>query len=115
MSRSELLQGSLGVKTNRETWIQTVKVVDENDVAIDISAATITVSVEATGTTTAKFSATVGSGITVASPNFTWTFSVANMRTLCPGIHKVGCTIVISGITYSLIVGTVTVIDGIVD
>lgn len=109
------LKGSVGTRSNRATWVQSVRVIDENGDDVDISAATITLAVERQGETTAAFSVTVGSGITVVSPVFTFTFSETNMRTLDPGIHKVGCTITISDVVSQLLIGTVTIVDGIVD
>lgn len=107
--------GSLGVKTNRETWTQTIAVVDQDGVDVNIAAATIEIAVRLKGNTTADLSATVGDGITISSPDFTFTFSETDMETLDPGIYDVGIVVTISSTSTQLLVGTVSIVDGILD
>lgn len=106
--------GSLGTISNRETWSQDIDVVDENGDDVNISTASISLAVRKRGDTSPVLTASVGSGITVATPTFTWTFSVSDMGNLSPGLYDVGCTILRSGVTTQLIVGTATIVDGIV-
>lgn len=106
--------GSLGVKSNKETWSQTIEVVDENGAAVTITAATIVVAVRAKNSESPSLTASVGSGITISTPQFTFTFTATQMRSLDPGTYDVGCTITISSVVTQLIVGTVDVRDGIV-
>ncbi len=106
--------GSLGTVSNRETWNQSIDVVDESGDDIDISTATITLAVRKQGDTSPILTATNGSGITIASPAFTWNFTVSQTNQLCAGNYEVGVTILITGTTTQLIVGNVIIVDGIV-
>lgn len=109
--------GNLGTVSNRETWEQSVRVVDQNGNAVTITGATITLAVRkqpSSSGDSADLTADTTSGITIATPVFTFRFEVASMRALDPGNYDVGCTILLSGDTTQLIVGTVTVVDGIV-
>lgn len=106
--------GSLGTISNREDWIQAIDVVDENGADVNIAAASITVAVRKKGSTTNSLTATVGDGITISTPRFTFTFSEDEMDDLCAGTYEVGCVIEISSVKTQLIVGTVTIVDGIV-
>ena len=107
--------GSLGTISNREDWIQSIDVVDENGGDVDISAAQITLAVRKRNDTVPALTATVGDGIALASPRFTFTFDVGDMRALAAGTYDVGCVVTVSGTTTQLIVGTVAIVDGVVD
>lgn len=108
--------GSLGTITNRETWSQTCRVEDRNHADVNIAAATIALSVRKQNTDgSADLEASVGDGITVSTPNFTWTFTAEEMHDLEPGTYDVGCTVTTGGITRTVIRGTVAIEDGIVD
>lgn len=109
-----MYRGSLGEVSNRETWSQEITILDENGDDVDISAASIVIAVRPANSRSPILSASVGSGIAVVSPAFTFTFSVSQMGSLCPGQYDVGCTILRSGVTTQLIVGKVTIVDGIV-
>jgi hypothetical protein len=106
--------GSLGTVSNCETWSQAIDVVDEDGDNVDISAATISLAVRKKGDSSPTLTASVGSGITVATPRFTFTFTVAQMNGLCAGNYEVGCVVTINGTATQLIIGDLTVKDGIV-
>lgn len=107
--------GSLGTTSNRETWSQAIDVVDENGANVDISAATISLAVRKKGDGTPAMTASVGSGIVVATPRFTFTFTSDQMRDLSAGNYDVGCVVTIAGTATQLIIGEITVKDGVVD
>lgn len=103
--------------SNRETWSQAIKVVDEQGNDADISAATISVAIRRTDSPpddAVNLDASVGDGVTVVSPIFTFLFSETDMNGLDPGFHNVGITVTISGVTTQLIKGTVYIVDGVV-
>lgn len=109
-----MYKGSLGEVSTREDWIQAVDVVDENGDDVTITGATIRLAVRKKGDTAPSLTAEDGDGITISTPTFTWSFDPDDMGGLCPGQYEVGVTIEISGETTQLIVGTVTIVDGIV-
>lgn len=106
--------GSLGTVSNREDWIQAIDVVDEDGSNVDISSASIDLAVRLKGSGTPSLEASVGDGINVSSPRFTFTFDSGDMRGLDPGTYDVGCVVTISGTATQLLVGTVTVVDGVI-
>lgn len=111
-----MIRGSLGTVSNREDWIQVCPVVDENGDNVTITGAAIEIAVRKAGYST-ELTASVGDGITIATPNFTFTFTEAEMDGLEEGQYKVGIRIQLSGETAwtQLFVGTVEIVDGVVD
>lgn len=107
--------GSLGTVSNREDWIQAIEVLDDDGDPVNIAAATIELAVRKQGDGSPSLEASVGDGIVVASPIFTFTFDVADMRGLCPGSYDVGVVVTIGSTSTQLIVGTVSIVDGVVD
>ena len=108
---------NFGQISNRETWSQAIKVVDEAGDDADISAATIAVGIRRTDSPPddgLDMEASVGDGVTVVSPIFTFLFAETDMDALDPGFHNVGITVTISGVTTQLIKGTVYIVDGVV-
>ena len=106
--------GSLGTVSNRETWIQAIDVVDDAGDDVNIAAATISLAVRKKGDTSPILTASVGDGITIVSPRFTFTFTPDQMAGLCAGNYDVGCLVTIAGVATQLIIGDLTVKDGIV-
>ena len=109
---------NFGQISNRETWSQTIQVVDEDGNDADISDATISVAVrnrKSFPNQAQDLEASVGDGVTVSSPNFTFQFEESDMDALDPGTYDVGITITISSFTTQLLKGTVHIVDGIVD
>jgi hypothetical protein len=107
--------GSLGTVSNRETWTQAIDVVDDAGDDVNIAAASISLAVRKKGDSSPSLTASVGSGITVATPRFTFTFTSDQMRNLCAGNYDVGCLVTIAGTATQLIIGEVTIKDGVVD
>jgi hypothetical protein len=106
--------GSLGTVSNRQDWSQAIDVVDENGDDVTITSASISLAVRKKNDSSPSLEASVGSGITIVSPRFTFAFTDTQMRGLDPGTYDVGCTVEIAGTVDQLIVGTVVVVDGIV-
>lgn len=109
-----MYEGSLGKVSNREDWSQTIACVDENGDNVDISTATISLAVRKKGDSVPTLTASVGDGITISSPSFTLDFDSSDLSGLCAGQYEVGCVVEINGVRTQLIVGTVTIVDGIV-
>lgn len=109
-----MYNGSLGTVSNREDWSQAIDVVDENGDDVTITSAEISLAVRKKNSSSASLEASVGDGITVVTPRFTFAFTADDMRTLDPGTYDVGCVVTISDVATQLIVGTVIVVDGIV-
>lgn len=109
-----MYEGSLGKVSNREDWTQTIACVDDDGGDVNIASATIRLAVRKKGDSSPTLTAANNDGITISSPNFTFAFSPDDLGGLCPGQYEVGCTIEISSVTTQLIVGTVTIVDGVV-
>jgi hypothetical protein len=111
-----MYEGYLGRFSTKETWSQAVQVTDENGNDADISSATIELDVRRFGASEDEahaLTASVGDGITVVSPLFTWTFTPTQMDTLEPDRYKVSVKVTISSVTTQLILGDLEVVDGI--
>lgn len=109
--------GSLAAVSNRETWTVPVEVMDTDNVAVDITGATIVVAVTKPGDGSATLTAEVGDGVTITNATggvFEWTFSVDDMNELDAGTYNIGVTITIDDVTTQLISGFVPVLDGVV-
>jgi hypothetical protein len=109
-----MYSGSLGTVSTREDWIQAVDVVDEEGDDVTITDATIRLAVRKKGDSAPTLTADTDDGIVIATPTFTWSFTPDDMGSLCPGQYEVGVAIEIDGETTQLIVGTVSIVDGIV-
>lgn len=109
-----MYEGSLGKVSNREDWIQTIECVDENGADVTITGATIELAVRKNGDSTATLTADTTDGITISTPSFTFTFDSTDMANLDAGQYEVGVVIEIAGVRTQLIVGTVSIVDGIV-
>lgn len=107
--------GTLGTVSNREDWIFSYDVIDQAGDDVNIAAADITVAVRAKGETSPRITKTVGDGITVVSPAFTVTILSDLMADLDPAQYEVGALVEIAGVKTQLIIGTITVLDGIVE
>lgn len=109
-----MLQGSLGVISNRETYIQDMQVLDENDDPIDVTGATIVFEMRERTDTSAVLSADTDDGITISTTTFTIRFEVDDVRDLEAGEYEVGITIEMDGDTTQLVAGSISVVDGVV-
>ena len=102
--------------SNRETWSDTIEVRRDGDL-VDLSAATILLSVRSKQSKSTLLTARVGDGIAIESLGvFVLTFSTSQMRGLDASIaYEVGCTIEISGVAEQLFIGNISVLDGVVE
>ena len=102
-----MYEANFGKKSNRETWSETIQVVDENGDDADISSATVNVAVKQKGlasTDAPNLEATNSDGVTVSSPNFTFTFAETDMDGLDAGFYDVGVTVT-AGVLVAVAVG----------
>lgn len=109
-----MYEGTLGTVSNKEDWIQTISCVDEDGEAVTITGATIELAVRAKGSYAPTLTADTDDGITISSPEFTFTFLAETLGGLSPGQYEVGVRITIDSVRTQLIVGTVNIVDGIV-
>lgn len=113
-----MITGNIGVASNKATWTGFLTVYDaDTNEQFDISAATeITVSVRDPITQTIELTGTLTGGeITLVSDTqFSWVFTKSQMSDLCAKIYEVGATIEFDDDDAQLIIGTVSVLDGIV-
>jgi hypothetical protein len=104
--------------SNRADWIDAYKLLDdETGHPIDLSDATeITVEIRDRETRSPQFSATLSGGTVehIETGIFQWSFSLSQMRSLCPKTYDVGLTILKDEITTQILIGTLPVYDGIV-
>ena len=110
-----MLQGSLGVLSNRETYIQDIQAFDEDDEAIDLTGATIVFEMRDRASNASKLIASTGNGkVAIVTTTFTVTFDTTDTATLDAKDYDLGVTIEIDDITTQLFAGTISVVDGVV-
>lgn len=102
-------------QSNRASWIFDVTATDvDTGAAIVFTGATVSFALR-DDTNCLKFSASIGSGITLTDPNtLEFFFTEAQMQPLCPGSYKIGSTYTLNGETVQIFVGTVSIYDGVV-
>jgi hypothetical protein len=102
--------------SNREDWVDTFEV-REDDVLVDLTAATILFQLRDKTSKRTVLHATVGSGVTLGDPGqFTILFPVEQMRQLNASVaYEVGCTIKRGSRTQQYFTGTLPVLDGVVE
>src|SRR5262245_13551802 len=109
--------GALDPVSNRADWRVTREIVDDDtDELVDIAGASIVFEVRDQNGWAPILSASTSNGkVTIVdSGTFTVAFPASDMRQLCAGIYDVGCTITVAGEVHQFIIGTVTVLDGVV-
>ncbi len=113
-----MLTGMLSPVSNRADWIEAYGLYDiETDEPFDVADATeITVSIRRKEGGSPLLTATLGGGsiVHVETGVFQWTFTEAQMRTLCAGTYSIGCTIDKDDIVSQLLIGFLPIVDGIV-
>lgn len=110
--------GQLEAVTNREDWIDQAQVTDgDTGTLVDLSAATIAMDVRDQKSKCRVLTATLAnSKISLVSTGiFEWTFTAADMHGICAGTYDVGITVEIADVTKQLFVGTVSIVDGVMD
>jgi hypothetical protein len=101
-------------QSNTADWIIQISATDaDTGVAIDFTGASVLFVVKDDNNCT-KLSASIGSGITQPSGTVLQIqFTPAQMETLCAGTYKIGCVYQVNGETDQLLVGSVSVYDGV--
>jgi hypothetical protein len=115
-----ILMGNIAIVSNRETWIEQIELIDdETDEPYDVSDAEEAHMRIVSKDDGSSISGTIING-TIVSDRFAsgiieWSFSEAQMRTLCPGEYDIGITIKFPDETKQVLAGTVSIIDGVVE
>lgn len=128
-----MIRTSFDAITTRESWIDIVEILDEDDLSpIDISSWKIQVEIRRQdhpglpmdyGWPSHNFS--WGSGVALATTDngtvtitdigvFEFIFSQATIASLCPAVYVVGCTMSRDGEAVQLLLGLLPVLDGVV-
>ncbi len=103
-----------GAVTNRETWIDRVQVADENGVPFDLSGGEFRLEVQARPSGARVLAATTGDGTLAVREDgiLEWTFDVARLRPLSPGLYAVGLAGTLEGVQRQIFTGTLEIEDG---
>jgi hypothetical protein len=112
-----MLNAILDPVSNRQDWIDTVEVYDDNENLVDLTGATIVMAVRDPKNHAQYMIAQTSDGtITIVSVGvFQFQFPLGLMRGFdLQRTFEVGCTILLNGITQQLYIGSVSVMDGIV-
>lgn len=100
--------------SNREDFSESWQALDEDNVAIDLTGATIVFSARDPETKSEVLRADTSDGITIVTTTFTLAFSVDDVSSLCAKEYDVGCTIKLNSVTTQFFVGTLPIVDGVV-
>lgn len=104
--------------TNRQDWTETAQIKDEETgAAINITGATIFLSVRDPKSEVEVLNASVGNRITLTDPTqgiFEWTFTDNDMSGVVANTYDVGLVMVLAGAATQLMLGSLPVLDGIV-
>lgn len=113
-----MMIGPLGEASNKAHLVFVIDVIDsDTGGALDITGADITVSIRDPDTKSIIVSVTVGDGV-VISESVTGraqvTFTPDQMGALCVKTYEVGAVMDLDDFTYQLLIGKLSVLDGIV-
>ena len=111
-----MLTGTLTPVSNKADWAESFEILDdETGEQIDLSDATeIVIEIKSKSRDNVLLSASL-TGDTVEFVEdgvFQWSFTAAQMTTLCSGTYDVRCRITKDAIVTQLIIGTLPVLDG---
>jgi len=111
-----MLQVTLGRVSNRADWSDVIELTDaETGEGIDLAAATILIEVtDDCDRRVLSGSTTDGKVGVIAMGQCEFTFPRQEMIRLCPGTYHLGCTVTIGDETDQIFIGTVPVVDGVV-
>ncbi len=110
-----MYQGSLAPVSNREDWIVTSPLIDEDGTEVTLTDATINVYICRQGCpSTALLEGSTDDGtITLpTSTSFQWAFDPDDMGALCAGTYDVFLRVIIDSITTQILAGTVQIVEG---
>ena len=102
-------------QSNKADWIIQISATDaETGVDIDFTGASVLFVVKDQNNCQVLSGSTTDGTITLPlSTTLQIQFTPAQMETLCPGTYKVGCVYLLNGETDQLLVGTVSIYDGV--
>lgn len=115
-----MYQITFPAKTNRESWIFVGLITDLNDTPIDLTGCSMVFRARPPSNVPGvglEASTTIGNlVITGDDGQFQWSFTLDEMRALCPGTYSTGLTLTSSdGVqTMQLTYGPLPIIDGVV-
>lgn len=113
-----MYEATLQPISNREDWIGTVELIDNdtNEPVIDIAGYDMTLEVRDRFTRCVVLSATSDNGkVTTSSDSvIEWHFPLSDMQGVCAASYHVGITISRDGLTSQLLIGVLPVLDGVV-
>lgn len=107
--------GSLGAISNREDWIGTSPLIDDDNEEVDLTTASFEMFVCRDGCPeTALLTASTDNGkITLpTSTTFQWAFTPDDMGTLCAGTYLVFLRVTIDSVTTQILSCSVPVFEG---
>jgi hypothetical protein len=108
--------GSLPPVSNAETWQDARRLIDSetgDNIIIDDCNVTLTVKEQNNGRAVLTGSSDGGEITFPEEGVFMWEFSVDQMKAFCAGTYDIGVRISRDGITRQLVIGTLTILDGI--
>lgn len=102
-------------QSNKADWAFDITATDaDTGEAIDFTDAEVTFTVDDENGCQ-RLTASIGDGITLTDANtLSFLFTATQMNALCPGSYKVGAIYVLNDETNQILVGTVSVYDGVV-
>ncbi len=107
--------GSLAAVSNKEDWIASSPLIDEDGVEITLTGATFAMYVcRQNDPTTAVLTATIANGkITLpTSTTFRWAFTPDDMDDLCAGTYYVFLRVTIAGVVTQILSCSVPIVEG---
>ena len=110
-----MYQGALSPVSNREDWIETSPLIDDDGTEITLTGATLQMWVCRQGCplTPLLSGSTVDGKITLpTATTFQWAFTPDDMTVLCAGTYDVYFRAIISGITSQILSATIQIVEG---
>lgn len=111
-----ILTGDLEPISNRADWRVTIELTDDAGAFIDLTGAAIKLSArDKFGCPRLTGDETDGHIVINGPGTFTFAFPASELTSICAGQYSVGITVKLaSGVTHQIIIGTVSVLDGVV-
>lgn len=107
--------GSLAAVSNKEDWIASSPLIDEDGTEVDLTSATFEMYVCRQGSSdSAVLTGTIANGkITLpTSTTFQWAFTPEDMNDLCAGTYDVFLRVTIDDVVTQILSCTVPVVEG---
>lgn len=110
-----MYQGSLAPISNREDWIVSSPLIDEDNTEVDLSTADLELFICRQGcpnTSILSGSTSDGKITTPTATSFEWRFTPEDMAALCAGTYDVFLRVTIDDVTTQILSATVAIIEG---